>query len=78
MMSITCHLHLHAPSHIDYMYTSICVCACVCMNVVGVVSVEVLSAWPMKCAYAVQEIFKTEADYVLALKDLIQVSVVIM
>ena len=39
-----------------------------------VVDLELLEAWPLKCAYAVQEIFKTEVDYIDSLNDLIQVS----
>ena len=37
------------------------------------VSLELLEAWPIKCAYAVQEMFKTESDYVKDLHDIIQV-----
>ena len=43
--------------------------------VIILVSLEVLSAWPIKCAYAVQEIYKTEADYVQALEDILQVCI---
>lgn len=37
------------------------------------VDIELMEAWPMKCAYAVQEIFKTEQDYITALNDVLQV-----
>lgn len=39
------------------------------------VCLELLEAWPIKCAYAVQEIFKTEKDYIKDLNDMIQVRV---
>jgi hypothetical protein len=37
------------------------------------VSLDLLETWPIKCAYAVQEIFKTERDYVKDLNDIIEV-----
>ena len=39
------------------------------------VGIELLNSWPLKCAYAVQEIFKTETDYISSLSDIIQVSI---